>query len=247
MINDVLLFVAVGFAAQMIDGAIGMAYGITATTMLMSFGVPPAAASASIHAAEVFTTAASGTAHWRMGNVDRKLVVRLAVPGVVGGAIGAYLLTAIPGDRIRPFVSAYLLVMGCVILWRALRAAPPVNAAPTHVAPLGFVGGLLDAIGGGGWGAMVTSTLIGRGVPPRLAIGSANLAEFFVTVVVTATFVATIGVTQWPVILGLVIGGVAAAPFAAYTTKYLPDKPVMILVGVVVIILSLRVILQAAR
>ena len=245
MTNDLLLFIAVGFAAQMVDGAIGMAYGITATTLLMSFGVPPAAASASIHAAEVFTTAASGTAHWRLGNVDRKLVARLAVPGMIGGVAGAYLLATIPGDRIRPFVSAYLLVMGVVIVWRAIWADRPDNCAPKHVGPLGLVGGFLDAIGGGGWGAMVTSTLIGRGVTPRFAIGSANVAEFFVTTVVTATFVATIGITLWLVIAGLVIGGVVAAPFAAYATKHLPDKPVMILVGVVVILLSLRVIITA--
>lgn len=245
MTNDLLLFIAVGFAAQMIDGAIGMAYGITATTLLMSFGVPPAAASASIHAAEVFTTAASGAAHWRLGNVDRKLVARLAIPGMIGGAMGAYLLATIPGDRIRPFVSAYLLLMGLVIVWRAIWADRPASCAPKHVGPLGLVGGFLDAIGGGGWGAMVTSTLIGRGMTPRFAIGSANVAEFFVTTVVTATFVVTIGITLWLVIAGLVIGGVVAAPFAAYATKHLPDKPVMILVGVVVILLSLRTIIMA--
>ncbi len=245
MTNDILLFIAVGFAAQIIDGAIGMAYGITATTMLMSFGVPPATASASIHAAEVFTTAASGTAHWRMGNVNRKLVARLAIPGMFGGGMGAYLLATVPGDKIRPFVSAYLLLIGVVIVWRAIWAERSNDTCPQNVVPLGFFGGFLDAIGGGGWGAMVTSTLIGRGMTPRFAIGSANVAEFFVTSVVTATFVATIGITLWPVILGLVIGGVAAAPFAAYTTKHLPDKPIMVLVGVVVILLSLRVIVQA--
>jgi uncharacterized protein len=245
--NDLLLFIAIGFAAQMVDGAIGMAYGISATTMLMSFGVPPATASASVHAAEVFTTAASGTAHWRLGNVDRRMVLRLAVPGMIGGAIGAYLLANLPGERIRPLVSAYLLVMGLLILWRAFAAKRAASSEVKHVGPLGFVGGLLDAIGGGGWGAMVTSTLIGRGTTPRLAIGSANLAEFFVTVVITATFIATIGITLWPVIAGLVIGGVVAAPFAAYATKHLPDKPMMILVGVVVTLLSLRGILIAFK
>jgi uncharacterized protein len=245
--NDLLLFIAIGFAAQMVDGAIGMAYGISATTMLMSFGVPPATASASIHAAEVFTTAASGTAHWRMGNVDRRVVLRLAIPGMIGGAIGAYLLANLPGERIRPLVSAYLFVMGLLILWRAFAAKRAAGSEVKHVGPLGFVGGLLDAIGGGGWGAMVTSTLIGRGTTPRIAIGSANLAEFFVTVVITATFIATIGITLWPVIAGLVIGGVVAAPFAAYATKYLPDKPMMILVGVVVTLLSLRGILVAFK
>jgi uncharacterized protein len=240
MTNDILLFVAIGFAAQLIDGAIGMAYGITATSMLMSMGVPPATASASVHAAEVFTTAASGTAHWRMGNVDRKLVVRLAAPGMLGGGVGAFILATVPGDSIRPYVSVYLLVMGIVILWRAIWKSVGARAAPKHVGAMGLVGGFLDAVGGGGWGAMVTSTLIGRGVQPRFAIGSANAAEFFVTAIITATFVATIGLSLWPVITGLVIGGVLAAPFAAYATKHLPDQPVMILVGVVVILLSLR-------
>ncbi len=240
MTNELLLFIAIGFAAQMVDGAIGMAFGIAATTMLMSMGVSPAAASASIHAAEIFTTAASGTAHWRMGNVDRKLVARLALPGMFGGGVGAYILAMVPGESIRPIVSAYLLLMGIVILWRAFRRHIGEHEPPKHIEALGLVGGFLDAIGGGGWGAMVTSTLIGRGVPPRFAIGSANVAEFFVTATVTATFVATIGISLWPVITGLVIGGVLAAPFAAFTTKHLPDRPVMILVGVVVVLLSLR-------
>jgi len=246
MTNDIMLFIVIGFAAQMVDGAIGMAYGVTASAMLMSMGVPPATASASVHAAEVFTTAASGTAHWRMGNVDRKLVARLAVPGILGGAVGAYILVIVPGDRIRPIVSMYLLVMGVVILWRALQAGCGSEKTPAkHIGPLGLLGGFLDAIGGGGWGALVTSTLIGRGVQPRFAIGSANVAEFFVAATITATFVATVGVSLWPVITGLVIGGVVAAPFAAYTTKHLPDQPVMILVGVVVILLSLRTLLTA--
>jgi uncharacterized protein len=245
MTNDILLFIVIGFAAQMVDGAIGMAYGITASTMLMSTGVPPVTASAAVHASEVFTTAASGTAHWRMGNIDRKLVARLAVPGMLGGVIGAYILATVAGDNIRPFVSAYLLVMGVVILWRAIWTERSEHKAPKHVGVLGLVGGFLDAIGGGGWGAMVTTTMIGRGVTPRMAIGSANLAEFFVTVTITATFVATVGLSLWPVITGLVIGGVIAAPFAAYTAKHLPDQPVMILVGVVVILLSLRTLSTA--
>ena len=180
MTNDVLLFIVIGFAAQIVDGAIGMAYGITASTILLSMGVPPATASASVHAAEVFTTAASGTAHWRMGNVDRKLVARLAVPGMIGGGIGAYILATVPGDRIRPIVSAYLLVMGIVVLWRAIWKTPIEQKPPKQVGALGMFGGFLDAIGGGGWGAMVTTTLIGRGATPRMAIGSANVAEFFV-------------------------------------------------------------------
>jgi uncharacterized protein len=240
VVSEILVFILIGFAAQMVDGAMGMAFGIASTTLLMSTGVPPAVASASVHAAEVFTTAASGAAHWRMGNVDHALVARLALPGMAGGIAGAYILVSIPGDSIRPFVSAYLLVMGGLILWRAYHKRDDDHQAPKHVGVLGLAGGFLDAIGGGGWGPMVTSTLIGSGASPRFAIGSANLAEFFVTATITATFFATIGLSLWPIIIGLVIGGIVAAPLAALVTRHLPARPVMMLVGAVVVILSLR-------
>lgn len=240
MWDDLLLFVAVGFAAQMVDGAIGMAYGVISSSVLLSLGVPPATTSACVHAAETFTTAASGASHWRFGNVDRKLLLRLALPGMVGGAIGAYLLTNLPGEKIKPFISAYLLLIGLLIVWKALSQRVSEGTQPSRVAPLGFIGGLLDSIGGGGWGPIVTSSLIGQGTTPRYAIGSVNLAEFFVTFTISATFVATIGLELWPIIAGLIIGGVVAAPFAAYATKMLPDKVLMIIVGCVVAILSLR-------
>ena len=198
-----------------------------------------------MHAAETFTTAVSGASHWRFGNVDRKLLLRLALPGAIGGAIGAYILTNLDGDKIKPFISAYLLVIGLFIVWKALSKRVSEGTEPSRVAPLGFVGGLLDSIGGGGWGPIVTSTLIGQGTTPRYAIGSVNLAEFFVTLTISATFVATIGLELWPIISGLIIGGVIAAPFAAYATKVLPDKVLMILVGCVVAILSLRTIVAA--
>ena len=245
MWDDVLLFVAIGFVAQMIDGAIGMAYGVISSSVLLSLGIPPATASACVHAAETFTTAASGAAHWRLGNVDRRLLLRLAVPGMIGGAIGAYLLTALPGDKVRPFVNGYLLIIGLLIVWRALTTKSDPDSAPSRVAPLGFIGGLLDSIGGGGWGPIVTSTLIGQGTTPRYAIGSVNLSEFFVTFTISATFVFTIGLELWPIIAGLIIGGVVAAPFAALAAKHMPDKALMIIVGCVVVILSLRSILNA--
>jgi len=240
MANDLLLFIAVGFAAQLVDGAIGMAYGITATTALLSMGAAPATASAAIHAAEVFTTAASGIAHWRLGNIDRRLAVRLAVPGVAGAVVGAYVLATVPGERIRPVVSVYLLAIGGLILWRAFRNREPDPSGARRPKLLGFFGGLLDAIGGGGWGAVVTSTLIGRGVTPRFAIGSANAAEFFVTSAATVVFVVTIGLSLWPIILGLVLGGLLAAPLAAIAAKQIPPRPMMLLVGCIVILLSLR-------
>jgi len=238
--DELLLFVAVGFAAQLIDGAIGMAYGLTAMTVLLNFGIPPAIASASIHAAEVFTTGASGLSHWLFGNVERYTMWRLAVAGVLGGVAGAYLLVLSPTGIIRIGVSLYLFAMGCVILWKAFRKPTGQMAPYRHTSVLGLSGGFLDAIGGGGWGPVVTSTLIGRGMTPRLAIGSSNAAEFFVATAVSVTFIATIGLELWPVIAGLIVGGVLAAPFAAYATRRLPDRPLMILVGVVIMLLSCR-------
>jgi uncharacterized membrane protein YfcA len=244
--EDFILFVAVGFAAQLVDGAIGMAYGLSGTTVMLSLGFPPATASASVHAAEVFTTSISGVSHWRFGNVDWSFVWRLAIPGMLGGAVGAYLLTALPGDAIRPCVNTYLLVMGAWILWKALRSGQArAGEPPRWIMPLGLGGGFLDAIGGGGWGPMVASTLLGQGTVPRFTIGSVNFAEFFVTATISATFLGTIGLELWPIIAGLILGGALAAPLAAYATRTIPDRPLMILVGSVIVLLSLRGLLQA--
>jgi hypothetical protein len=242
--DELLLFAAVGFAAQLVDGALGMAYGITATTVLLSMGVTPAVASASVHAAEVFTTGVSGVAHWRFGNIDRALFWQLALPGMIGGATGALLLATLPGEQIRPLVSVYLLAMGVVILRRALRSSAEIDRHRMPTPLLGLIGGFLDASGGGGWGPMVASTLLSNGATPRYAIGTVSAAEFFVTSVVSATFVMTVGLELWPIIAGLIVGGALAAPFAAYATQKLPDRPLMILVAMVVILLGTRNILQ---
>jgi uncharacterized protein len=243
--EDFILFVAVGFAAQMVDGSIGMAYGLSGTSVLLSFGVPPATASASVHAAEVFTTGISGVSHWRFGNVRWPMVWRLAIPGMIGGAAGAYLLTTIPGDVVRPLVNAYLLAMGGWILWRALHVRKGPEAAPRWIGPIGLGGGFIDAIGGGGWGPVVTSTLIGQGVKARYTIGSVNAAEFFVTLTISITFLGTIGLELWPIIAGLILGGAMAAPLAAYAARKIPDRPLMILVGCVIMLLSVRGLIQA--
>lgn len=245
MWEDILLYIAVGFAAQMVDGAIGMAYGITSSTVLLSLGISPATASACVHTAETVTTAASGLSHWKFGNVDWKLVRRLALPGAIGGSVGAYALAHIDGNVIKPYIAGYLVLMGAYILWRAFREVPQQKQPPRHVSSLGFVGGLLDAIGGGGWGPVVTTTLIGSGTTPRYAIGSVNLSEFFVTLTISATFLFTIGLELFPIIAGLMIGGLVAAPFAAYVTQSLPDKVLMKIVGIVIILLSLRTIAMA--
>ena len=200
-----------------------------------------------MHAAEVFTTGASGLAHWWAGNVDKALLRRLAIPGMIGGAVGAYLLTTLLGSAIRPGVSVYLLAMGIFILWRAYHPRPAQGGMPRHIPALGLVGGFLDAIGGGGWGEMVTSTLIGQGVVPRLVIGSVNLAEFFVTIVVTATFIMTIGLELWPIITRLVLGGVIAAPFAALLTRHVPARVLMAMVGSMIVVLSVRGIIPSIK
>jgi len=240
MLTDLLVFSAVGFLAQLVDGALGMAYGVTATTVLLQLGTPPAVASASVHTAEVFTTGASALSHWRFRNVDRSLMIRLAIPGVIGGVIGAYLLSSFPGHLFRPLISAYLLGMGVLIITKAFRPPTAGIDLKTHpVKVLGLIGGFLDAVGGGGWGPVVASRLIGSGGAPKLVIGSVNCAEFFLTAAVSATFFATIGLELWPVITGLVIGGVIAAPLGAFAAAKLPPRPLMIMVGTLITILSL--------
>ena len=242
MITSVWAFVVVGIVAQLIDGALGMAYGVSSTSILLSLGVPPAAASASVHTAEMFTTAVSGFSHWKLGNVDKGLFRKLLIPGVVGGLLGAYVLTALPVQIVKPLVSCYLLVMGLSLLWRAFRGMTQRN---TRLVPLGLLGGFCDAMGGGGWGPIVTTTLVARGNSPRLTIGSINAVEFFVTTAETAMFMATIGLVHWQVIIGLMLGGMFAAPLAAVVCKRLPTRVLTVMVGIVIIALSIRTICLA--
>lgn len=245
---SIFLYVLVGFLAQMIDGALGMAYGVSSNTFLLSIGIPPAAASASVHMAEVVTTGISGFSHWKLGNLDWKLVKRLLIPGVIGGVAGAYLLTSIDGDIIKPYISAYLLIIGIVILVKAINyQAKPHNGVHTaRVSALGVVGGFFDAIGGGGWGPIVTTTLLARGKDARQTIGSVNFSEFFVTFAESVTFVLTLSfLGYWQIILGLLIGGAIAAPLAAILTKRLPVKTLMFIVGLLIVGLSIRTILLA--
>lgn len=239
-----LLFCLAGFVAQMIDGVLGMAYGVSATTLLLSFGVGPAAASASVHTAEVVTTAMSGYHHWRAGNVIGLFVKRLLIPGVLGACIGAYILTEIPGDVLKPYIAAYLLFMGVVILIKSWKRSAHIGSEK-HLIPLGFAGGFLDAIGGGGWGPIVVGTLLARGNEPRTTIGSVNFAEFFVTLSASVTLLLTIGVSNWMPIAGLAVGGGIAAPIAARLTGRIPARPLMVAVGILVILLSVRTILAS--
>jgi len=237
-------FILVGFIAQIIDGSLGMAYGVSANSFLLNLGVLPATASASVHLSEVVTTAISGISHLRLGNVLKRRLIRLAIPGVAGGVIGAYVLTHLNGEVIRPYISAYLLIMGVQILVRAFRNVPHEDKE-ARLEILGFIGGLFDAIGGGGWGPMVTTTLIARGNEPRKVIGTVNLSEFFVTFAQAVTFVALLREVRWDLVLGLAIGGVIAAPFGAQATRLIKPRVMMIIVGILIIGLSLRTIFQS--
>ena len=242
--SEILYYIAGGFIAQMIDGALGMAYGVTATTFLLSVGITPAAASASVHASEVFTSGVSGYMHLKFGNVNSKLFKTLVIPGIIGAVLGAYVLSSLEeySSYIKPIVSIYTLFLGVIIIRKALIKRMEKRQLK-RVGLLALFGGYLDSIGGGGWGPIVSSTLIASGRHPKYTIGSVNLTEFFVSLASSITFFTVIGLGYWQVIIGLILGGVVAAPIAAKLANKLPVKSMMILVGMVIIIVSLRQII----
>ena len=242
---DVLPFIAIGFAAQLVDGALGMAFGVISSTLLISIGVPPAAASAGVHTVESFTTGVSGISHVLHKNVDWKLFARLVVPGITGGVIGAYVLTRMNAEAARPFVLIYLSCIGVYLLWRGIKY-PPIEKKPKVIEPLGLVGGFLDAAGGGGWGPIVTSNLLVQGAHPRKVIGTVNTAEFFLTVTISVTFIAALGLEAFTVAtVGLLLGGVMAAPAGAVIAKRVSAKPLLTMVGAVLTITSLYGVYRA--
>jgi uncharacterized membrane protein YfcA len=233
-----ICFVA-GFIAQMIDGSLGMGYGIILSILLLTLGVPPVTVSASVHMAKFFSTSISGFSHLKLGNVDRSIALKLAIGGMVGAVLGTFVLTNTPTEIIKPLIAIYLTVMGVVILYKALHKTEH-REGTRHITRLGAVGGFCDAIGGGGWGAIVTSGLLVRGKNPRLAIGSVSLAEFFVAVVVVGLLASEVGelLTQMQIIVGLVTGSMLAAPLAAYVCGRIAPRPLMFAVGSLVIVLS---------
>ena len=242
------LFLLVGVLAQAVDGALGMAYGVISSSVLLALGVPPATASASVHAAEVFTTAASAGSHAWHKNVEWRLLLPLAIAGVIGGVLGAYVLTGLEASTIKPFVVGYLALVGVWILWRAGHDVPHRHLPAWIAAPLGVVGGFLDAVGGGGWGPTVSSTMVGAGHDPRKAIGTVNTAEFFLTVAISATFVWALVTGHWEeagalenhfaAVAGLVVGGLIAAPFAGLIVKKVPRKVLAYAVGFLLLFLA---------
>ncbi|WP_088182023.1 sulfite exporter TauE/SafE family protein [Sphingobium sp. Z007] len=237
--GEILPFILVGFGAQIIDGALGMAYGVISSTLLLTLGVPPSRASASVHVAETFTTGVSAISHILHRNVDWKLFARLIIPGVIGGVSGAYFLSNIDGAVIKPFVLAYLAAIGFYLIWRGFHL-PPKPRDPKWVGPLGLIGGFMDASGGGGWGPIVTSNLLLQGSSPRHTIGTVNTVEFILTLSISLTFLIHLGWEAFTTYtLGLLIGGVIAAPFGAMLARRVAPRVLFSAVGVILTITSL--------
>ncbi|ALR20745.1 MULTISPECIES: sulfite exporter TauE/SafE family protein [Sphingobium] len=237
--GDILPFILIGFGAQMIDGALGMAYGVISSTLLLALGLPPSKASASVHAAETFTTGVSAISHIAHRNVDWRLFARLIIPGMIGGVAGAYLLSNIDGAIIKPIVQIYLTSIGIYLIWRGFHF-PPQARDPKWVAPLGLAGGFMDATGGGGWGPVVTSNLLIQGSSPRHTIGTVNTVEFFLTLSISITFLLHLGwETFTTYTIGLLVGGVVAAPFGAMLARHVAPRVLFVAVGVILTLTSL--------
>lgn len=236
-----LWFLLVGFVAQTIDGALGMAYGVSSNSILLGIGIPPAVASAWVHFAQVFTSLASGLSHWKLGNVQWSLAKRLLIPGVLGAIVGAYFLSSIDGNTIKPFIAVYLMVMGIIILLKVVKNKKKLFKPEGKSLPyLAGIGGFADAVGGGGWGPIVNSTLLSKGQLPRYAIGTGNFVEIFVSLASASTFLFFIKELSLAPVLGLILGGVIAAPFAAMICKKISPRVLLTFVGILVIFLSLR-------
>jgi len=252
-VPQIVLIAIVGLAAQLIDGALGMAYGATSATLLLAVGASPAIASATVHLAEVGTTFVSGAAHTRFGNVDWRVVVPLAVPGAATAFAGAVLLTSIPGDLAKPYVSAFLLLLGVYVFVRfalgvGIRRSRPKRALRRRwLAPLGAVAGFLDAMGGGGWGPVTTSTLVAsERMEPRKVIGSVDTAEFLVAVAASIGFLLGLGsqAINWSWVAALLAGGVIAAPIAAWLVRSLTPRLLGTGVGLVLVLTNSNTLLK---
>lgn len=237
--TDLAPFILIGFAAQLVDSALGMAFGLLGNALLLLIGMPPVTASAAVHTAESFTGGVSGISHAIQRNVDWRLFRRLVVPGVVGGLLGVWILTNLANGIVRPLVLVYLGAIGLYLLWRGARR-PQTYRSIKLVEPLGLAAGLIDGAGGGGWGPLVSANLLVQGASPRVVIGTVNASQFFVTVTIAASFIGTIGLQSFTTAaVGLLIGGSVAAPIGAYLVRRLPARLLIVAVGVVLIIASL--------
>ncbi|NWG09386.1 MAG: sulfite exporter TauE/SafE family protein [Nitrososphaerales archaeon] len=235
-----ILIFLIGVFAEFIDNSLGMAYGVTSNSFLLSLGLLPAISSAIVHMSEIGTSAVAGISHLKFGNVDKEIFKKLVIPGPIFAALGAYVVVNAPTEIIKPLVAIYLLTMGVIILLKSKNIN--IFLRRVNIPILAAIGGFVDAIGGGGWGPVVTSTLIANGNNPRKVIGSVNASEFVVTIIESIIFILTLNFlgVYWPVVLALLLGGAIIAPLSAYFVKRLPIKTMLVLVGGLVIILSLR-------
>ncbi|MDE0545362.1 sulfite exporter TauE/SafE family protein [Microbacterium sp. C7(2022)] len=251
--QTLVLLALVGLGAQLVDGALGMAYGVTSTTLLLAIGANPAMASASVHLAEIGTTLASGVSHWKFGNVDWKVVLRIGVPGAIGAFLGATFLSNLSTDTAKPIMSLILLGLGIYILVRfTFRSLPRVDRSRPlrlrFLAPVGLVGGFLDATGGGGWGPVGTPALLASGrIEPRKVIGSIDTSEFLVAIAASVGFLLALGSEgfDWAWVAALLVGGIVAAPIAAWLVRKLPPRLLGSLVGGIIVFTNVRTLLIA--
>ncbi|MDF2790878.1 MAG: hypothetical protein K0S80_3979 [Neobacillus sp.] len=250
--NKLIIFSIIGFLAQLVDGSLGMGFGATSSSLLLMFGIAPAAASASIHMAEIATTAASGASHLWFKNVDKRILWRLTIPGAISAFIGAAFLSSLPGDKIKPFISVFLIVLGLYILIRFLffnHSSKNQGAAISSkfLTPLGMVGGFFDAVGGGGWGPITAPVLIAKnGISPKKVIGTVDTSEFAIAVSATLGFILFLGVDQyqWQWVIAFMIGGVIAAPIAAWLVRIVPSYMLGVLVGGFIILTNSMTIIK---
>ena len=247
MTTEFMLLLGIGFVAQLVDGALGMAYGVLSNAAMLTLGLPPAQAGALVHTAEIFTTGVSAASHIYHRNVDWRIVARLGGTGVLGAVLGAWILSNIDIAAARRLVYGYLLLMGLYILWKSMRIAQPRQTPAGWTAPLGFLAGFLDASGGGGWGPVTTSTLVGSGHAPRHTVGSVNTTEFVVTAAAATTFFVELGASPLEHLIPLVVGGVLAAPFGGWTVKHVPARALMLAVGILIVVLSISQLLRIFR
>jgi uncharacterized membrane protein YfcA len=237
---EFLTFTLVGVLAQLVDGALGMAYGVTSAGLLLGLGMPPVMASASVHYAETFTCGASGLSHLAAGNVRRKLFLALAIPGVIGALLGVWLAVHLPAQWMRIALTPYLLGMGLFLLLRGARRPGERTEPPRGTPILGAAAGFLDAVGGGGWSALTATTLLARGLQPRVVIGSVHLAKCVVSIAASVAFLFGIGAGHITAVLGLIAGGILAAPFGAFFIRRIPARAATVLAGLAVLALGIN-------
>ncbi|MFC0514843.1 TSUP family transporter [Mucilaginibacter angelicae] len=240
-------FLGAGFVFAMIDGAIGMSYGVTSTTFSLSMGIPPASASMGVHLSEILSCGIAGWMHYRMGNINWKLFKLLVIPGIIGAVTGAYLLSSLEHYSMytKPVVSVYTLILGIVIFRKAFNTQKKKSADKVkRISLLGLGGGFIDAVGGGGWGSIVLSTLIAGGRSPRFSLGTVKLSRFFVAMMGSITFIAMVNSSHWQAVAGLILGSALASPIAAKISNKISAKTIMVSVSVIVILISIRSILK---